>query len=55
MELGEVQSAVSLQDCLAGILAIVLIGIFEYGAKSIGIFVAIGFRYAIASICVVCA
>ncbi len=51
---GELQSAVNLQDCLAGIVAVVLIGIFEYGVKSLGITAAVGFRFEIAFIGVVC-
>lgn len=51
---GELQSAVNLQDCLAGIVAVVLIGIFEYTDKSFGVAAAVGFRIEIAFIGVVC-
>ena len=51
---GELQSAVNLQDCLAGIIAVIVIGIFEYGAKAFGISAAVGFRFEIAFIGIVC-
>ena len=51
---GGLQSAVNLQDCLAGIIAVILIGIFEYGAKTFGISAAVGFRLEIAFIGIVC-
>ncbi len=51
---GELQSAVNLQDCFAGIIAVVLIGLFEYGAKSFAISPSIAFRIEIAFIGVVC-
>lgn len=50
---GELQSAVNLQDCMAGIVAVVVIGIFEYGAKVLGISSAIDFRLEIGFIGVV--
>ena len=34
---GELQSAVNLQDCIAGMLAVLVIAIFEYGGKVFGI------------------
>ena len=52
---GELQSAVNLQDCIAGILAVVLIGIFEYAGKAFHISEAIDFRMEIAFIGVACA
>jgi acyl-[acyl-carrier-protein]-phospholipid O-acyltransferase/long-chain-fatty-acid--[acyl-carrier-protein] ligase len=51
---GELQSAVNLQDCLAGITAVGVIGIFEYGAKTFGISAALDFRIEIGFIGVVC-
>jgi acyl-[acyl-carrier-protein]-phospholipid O-acyltransferase / long-chain-fatty-acid--[acyl-carrier-protein] ligase len=51
---GELQAAVNLQDCFAGIAAVVLIGIFEYAAKSLGISPAIGFRFEIVFIGLAC-
>ena len=51
---GELQSAVNLQDCLAGIVAVILIGVFEYGAKIFGVSAAVGFRFEIAFIGLVC-
>jgi acyl-[acyl-carrier-protein]-phospholipid O-acyltransferase/long-chain-fatty-acid--[acyl-carrier-protein] ligase len=44
---GEFQSAVNLQDCLAGIVAVVLMGVFEYADKSLGIAAVAGFRLEI--------
>lgn len=51
---GELQSAVNLQDCFAGIIAVILIGIFEYGTKTFGISAALGFRFEIGFIGVIC-
>ena len=51
---GELQSAVNLQDCLAGIVAVVMIGVLEYAAKSFGIAADVGYRIEIASIGIVC-
>jgi acyl-[acyl-carrier-protein]-phospholipid O-acyltransferase/long-chain-fatty-acid--[acyl-carrier-protein] ligase len=51
---GELQSAVNLQDCIAGISAVVVIGMFEYGAKIFGISAALDFRLEIGFIGVVC-
>ncbi|MES2922907.1 MAG: MFS transporter [Verrucomicrobiota bacterium] len=51
---GELQSAVNLQDCLAGIVAVVLTGIFDYTDKSFGVAPAFGFRIEIAFIGVAC-
>ena len=52
---GELQSAVNLQDCCAGIIAVVLIGVFEYVAKILGVSPADGFRFEISFIGVACA
>lgn len=51
---GELQSAVNLQDCIAGIIAVVLIGVFEYGTKAAGIPRETGFRLEIGFIGLVC-
>ncbi len=51
---GELQSAVNLQDCIAGIVAVVLIGAFEYGTKATGISEALGFRLEMIFIGLVC-
>ncbi len=51
---GELQSAANLQDCCAGIAAVLLIGIFEYAAKVTGISAATGFRIEIAFAGVAC-
>lgn len=51
---GELQSAVNLQDCLAGIIAVVLIGLMEYGARSFGISPEMAFRLQIAFIGLIC-
>ncbi len=44
---GELQSAVNLQDCLAGIVAVLLIGLFEFGARRLGISPGLAFRLEI--------
>ncbi len=41
---GELQSAVNLQDCFAGILAVGIIFLFELGAEAFGITPTLGFR-----------
>ncbi len=51
---GELQSAANLQDCFAGILAVVLIGLMEYGARSFGISPGMTFRLEIAFIGLIC-
>lgn len=51
---GELQSAVNLQDCFAGILAVIVIGIFEYVTRALSINPLLGFRYEIAFIGLVC-
>jgi acyl-[acyl-carrier-protein]-phospholipid O-acyltransferase/long-chain-fatty-acid--[acyl-carrier-protein] ligase len=51
---GELQSAVNLQDCIAGLLAVVLIGIFEYVGKAFGISAAADFRLEIGFVAMVC-
>ena len=51
---GELQSAVNLQDCCAGIIAVVAISGLEYGAKALGISMAGGFRIEIALVGVTC-
>jgi acyl-[acyl-carrier-protein]-phospholipid O-acyltransferase/long-chain-fatty-acid--[acyl-carrier-protein] ligase len=51
---GELQSAVNLQDCIAGILAVVIIGIFEYVSKAVNIPESIDFRLEIAFVGIIC-
>jgi len=51
---GELQSAVNLQDCFAGILAVTLITAFEYGAKALGIDPLVGFRCQMLFIAAAC-
>ena len=51
---GELQAAVHLQDCIAGILAVVVIGIFEYAWKVFKISETIDFRLEIAFIGIAC-
>ena len=51
---GELQSAVNFQDCIAGILAVVVIGIFEYATKIFKIPEAMDFRLEIAFIGIAC-
>ncbi len=51
---GELQAAVNLQDCFAGIIAVLVIGMFEYADKVLGVSAPMGFRYEIAFIGLVC-
>lgn len=51
---GELQSAVNLQDCIAGIIAVVLIGAFEYATKACGLSPEAGFRLEMIFIGLVC-
>ncbi len=51
---GELQSAVNLQDCFAGILAVLLIGAMEYAARAFGISPGMTFRLEIAFIGLIC-
>ncbi len=51
---GELQAAVNLQDCIAGIVAVLVIGIFEYVTEACGISAANGFRLEIGFIGLVC-
>lgn len=51
---GELQSAVNLQDCIAGIIAVLLIGVFEYGGKVFRISAAVDFRLEIGFVALVC-
>ncbi|MEO7098482.1 MAG: MFS transporter [Luteolibacter sp.] len=51
---GELQSAVNLQDCIAGIIAVLVIGVFEYATKALGVSAGQGFKLEIAFIGVVC-
>jgi len=51
---GELQSAVNLQDCFAGILAVTIITGFEYGAKALRLDPLIGFRSQMLFIAVAC-
>ena len=51
---GELQSAVNLQDCFAGIIAVVLIAGFEIVAPALGLTPLEGFRMQMVFIAVVC-
>ncbi len=51
---GELQSAVNLQDCIAGTIAVLCIGVFEYSDKSLKIPPIEGFRLEIGFIGLVC-
>ncbi|GAA5129020.1 MFS transporter [Luteolibacter yonseiensis] len=51
---GELQSAVNLQDCFAGIIAVILIAVFEFAAKWFHLSDAVGFRLEIAFIGLTC-
>lgn len=51
---GELQSAVNLQDCFAGILAVLLIGLMEHSAQALGIPPEMTFRLEIAIIGLIC-
>ncbi len=51
---GELQAAVNLQDCLAGIIAVGIIAIFEHGAATMGHAPLDGFRYLMVFISVAC-
>ena len=51
---GELQAAVNLQDCFAGIIAVVLISGFESGAATIGLSPLDGFRFQMVFIGVIC-
>lgn len=51
---GELQSAVNLQDCLAGIIAVAVIFAFEHGARALGIAPLAGFRYQMLFIALAC-
>jgi acyl-[acyl-carrier-protein]-phospholipid O-acyltransferase/long-chain-fatty-acid--[acyl-carrier-protein] ligase len=51
---GELQSAANLQDCIAGMLAVVVIGIFEYATKVFKIPEAMDFRLEITFIGITC-
>ncbi len=52
---GELQSAVNLQDCFAGIIAVTIITGFEFGAKALAIDPLSGFRFQMIFIAVACA
>lgn len=51
---GELQSAVNLQDCIGGLIAVLTITGFEHAAKVLSIPPAIAFRYEIAFVGIVC-
>lgn len=51
---GELQAAVNLQDCLAGIIAVVVIGIFEYTTSLLKVAPGVAFRLEIGFIGLVC-
>lgn len=51
---GELQSAVNLQDCIAGIIAVLVIGAFEYGTKATGVSPESAFRLEMIFIGLVC-
>lgn len=52
---GELQAAVNLQDCIAGVIAVLCIGVFEYSDKILTISPRDGFRLEIGFIGLVCA
>jgi acyl-[acyl-carrier-protein]-phospholipid O-acyltransferase/long-chain-fatty-acid--[acyl-carrier-protein] ligase len=51
---GELQSAVNLQDCFSGIIAVAVITAFELGAKALGIDPLAGFRFQMWFIAMAC-
>ena len=51
---GRLQATVNLQNGLAGIIAVILSGFFEYGTKALGISAAMGSRLEIAFIGIAC-
>ncbi|MGL4400413.1 MAG: MFS transporter [Luteolibacter sp.] len=51
---GRLQAAVNFQNCIAGISAVLVICIFESGAKALGISTALVFRFEIGFIGIVC-
>jgi len=51
---GELQAAVNLQDCLAGIIAVAIIAAFELGARKLGIAPLAGFRFQMIFIALAC-
>jgi acyl-[acyl-carrier-protein]-phospholipid O-acyltransferase/long-chain-fatty-acid--[acyl-carrier-protein] ligase len=51
---GELQSAVNLQDCFAGIVAVGIIAAFEHGAGALGVEPLAGFRYQMLFIAAAC-
>jgi len=51
---GELQSAVNLQDCFAGIIAVILIAVSEFAAKLFHLSDAVGFRLEIAFVGLLC-
>lgn len=51
---GELQSAVNLQDCFAGIIAVLIITAFELGAKALGMDPIAAFRFQMIFISLAC-
>ena len=51
---GELQAAVNLQDCLAGIIAVAVIAIFEISSKKLGVDPLMGFRMQMIFVAVAC-
>ncbi len=51
---GELQSAVNLQNCLAGIVAVAIIAVFEHGADALGIAPLTGFRFQMLFVALAC-
>lgn len=51
---GELQAAVNLQDCLAGILAVAVIAMFEIATKALGVAPLAGFRMQMIFISAAC-
>ena len=51
---GELQSAVNLQDCLAGIITVGIIFAFEHGAGAIGLDALTGLRYQMGFVGIAC-
>lgn len=52
---GELQAAANLQDCFAGILAVLLVTAFEYAAQGLGFDAVVGFRLQMLFVGLACA
>jgi acyl-[acyl-carrier-protein]-phospholipid O-acyltransferase / long-chain-fatty-acid--[acyl-carrier-protein] ligase len=51
---GELQSAVNLQNCLSGIIAVAVISGFELGSRALGLQAATGFRFQMLFLAAAC-